>query len=191
MSATARDDEPGPADAVFDCPYCERPVYGWAGEHLQHLLHSGEPCERYVAADALEILKDVREQCERRGAKRAMDLPPIVREMIAMHEALRKLGFPSDDIFAEVVGQGDGTSRIGMSLRTQGKNAHLHMAAVPDDAAMYLMKTWEAAAERVNAGAYKPEDLDEVWTSSEVYANRGMLVAFLAAHGFQWPKAFN
>jgi hypothetical protein len=100
----------------------------------------------------------------------SLELRPIFREVLAVHEALRKLGFDADDIF--VILQTEPKSAdllVTVCLRTQGIEFRILIGCwegLKDDFETH----WRAAAEAWNSTMSEQERL-AIWFGSKVQSN--------------------
>ena len=83
---------------------------------------------------------------------RLADVHPVLKEMLAVFEALRRLGFPADDIFVVPEAIEYGSDRVvpATLLRTQGKEFAI-TAGDPYPKEKFV-DDWEAAGKLWNAG---------------------------------------
>lgn len=115
------------------------------------------------------------------------DLPAVFREAFACHEAFRKLGFESDDIFVMT----DAGRQVGMVLRTQGKEFTVILGFLPGRMTREEFETlWVEASECVNS-KFSKEDLDQMYENSGIFQHRESLVRGLALKGFSFPRSMN
>lgn len=115
-------------------------------------------------------------------------LPLAFREALALHEAFRRLGFPSDDLFFLVSEEPttDSTA-IYIALRSGGHEFNA-LAGMVLMSKKHAMERWteivEAVADR--------ERVDEasllwLWDNSHVRRNVVSFIASLASHGIECP----
>jgi hypothetical protein len=111
------------------------------------------------------------------------NLHPVVREMLAVHEAFRKLGFESDDIFV-MLDDPDGHAKV--ILRAQGKQFIVRMDGEWHASVKDRMKAWEKAVEAWN-GTMTDDDRQEIWQGSHIVENTAAFVIMLDSKGFVFP----
>lgn len=117
-----------------------------------------------------------------------VDVQRAVEEALAIHEALRRLGFSADDIHIEFADQG-ATSRdetgvetatikgpvVGVTLQTQGKRFSALLGALAMESRAEFRAIWEHNVRAWNEGTI---DRDRIWHASKV---RNESVSFLMA----------
>lgn len=113
------------------------------------------------------------------------ELPEAMQEALAVFEALRRLGFLSDDIYASF-GLADLT--MLMTLRTPTRDASIRVGKLPKMTRKQFVKLWTIACEGAN-GKFPQSSLDDLWQKSSVYQNSGRLVMSLVTAGISIPAA--
>jgi len=116
---------------------------------------------------------------------------PIIREMLAIHEALRKLGFRPEEIFVLVIRlPGQPGDTIGITVRAQGRRCDFPLTRLrPSEAPERLVDEWNETARAIAAGEYRQKDLDDMYASSDVVKNQTKFLLRLLAHGLRWPRS--
>lgn len=113
---------------------------------------------------------------------RLSDVAPAIRQCVGIHEAFRKLGFISDDIFVGCCG-----STAIVLLRTQGKEFSV-TAGIYDGGQAKFAEEWTKTASAIRAGEVPMADLNENYETLLNSMNSfGFLVA-LEAKGINIPK---
>jgi hypothetical protein len=115
------------------------------------------------------------------------DLPGPIWEMVAVHEALRKLGFRPDDIFATANAGG----HVGILLRAQGLEFMVACGHLLDLTEESFTALWDTATQNFNREVYDPADLTRMYEQSWVYKHRTEFVAGLLLKGFRLPRSIN
>lgn len=120
-----------------------------------------------------------------------LELKPIWKEVMACFEALRRLGFSSDDLYMSRAPDG----RLGMLVRSEnyllianppGENAFAFKGR-PDDE---IEKEWREAASLWNAAAADDKaEVRSLWESSSIYRQGVFLAMDLKRHGILIPAA--
>lgn len=110
-------------------------------------------------------------------------LDRILNEAVAAHEAFRKLGFPSDDIFMCK----DAANVLAVVLKSQGKEFILTVGEVDEPDHVWQAR-WTEKATWWNT-APDAEKLP-VYAESAVRRNAELLVGCLLQKGFVIPRQF-
>lgn len=105
---------------------------------------------------------------------------PLIVETWACHEALRRAGFASDDIY--VIGDAGETGEVVVQLKAQGKefNVVLGPRGMPLDEFHAKWKQW-----CVDIQTIAEDELQQMWDSSHARKNVVPLVAALKMRGFR------
>lgn len=112
------------------------------------------------------------------------DIHPVYRQAIGCHEAFRKLGFPSEEIF--VLYQG-GDSTLFVTLESQGKKFNVAVGRMVLTQGQFE-KDWGEITTKINDGTVSQADLDAIWQDSmPAKDSTGFLLA-LYEKGIQVPK---
>lgn len=115
------------------------------------------------------------------------EIHPTLRAFLAAHEAYRKLGFQSKDIFCIVAKNGCGVLSAFANLMTQGKQFSIECGPTQEE--------FDSAHERVTKavvdGSVSAETLDRIWLESGPFSNAFDLAALIALKGFQIPGSLN
>jgi hypothetical protein len=110
---------------------------------------------------------------------RSKEVSEVIREALCLHEAFRRLGFPSEDIYV----LGPQAGRIGVAVQKTGKSFAVEVGQqchLSDEA---FEKLWDRAVVWFNEEASEDE-LQEMWENSKVLKNSTLLVSELQARGF-------
>lgn len=116
------------------------------------------------------------------------DITPTMRAFVGVHEAYRKLGFKSEEIFCQVAITP--TTRglaCFATLITQEKDFLAIVGDVPD--ADVFLAEYEVVAAAINDGTVSQEVLDRIWQESVAYNNKESFITALLSRGFIFPKA--
>lgn len=112
-------------------------------------------------------------------------------EAWAVFEALRRLGFRSDDIYFQVGGEvSPGVWQICVVLRAQGKEFTAIPCAVagdPDD----IEKRWKVFSQRIVDRDVPEEELAKIWEGSQALKNSAQLCIALLNKGFNFNGGLN
>lgn len=113
----------------------------------------------------------------------AKKIRPVFREALAVHEAFRRLGFASDDLFFCVANK----NQVFVKLIHEGKDFAVICGQfnVP---AKQLFDEWKALLEEVNDGSLPEDTMQEIWASSFVYKGRASFITALLTKGFPIPR---
>lgn len=111
------------------------------------------------------------------------DVPAAIREMLSTHEAFRKLGFRSEDIFANYSTGGI----VFMEVVAQEKKfvvscGILRMSEEEFD------KAWVAIVEALCKGEYREEDLMKMYEASWIGNHSAELVIKMTLRGFRFKR---
>lgn len=110
------------------------------------------------------------------------------RESLGVFEALRRLGFSSDDIYFMVAGANEqGPKQTVMVLRTQGKEFKV-ITGYLEGSVEEIQDTWVEIATALNDKKIPQEQLDASWRSCMLYLRAAEFVAALVKKGFELPK---
>lgn len=108
-----------------------------------------------------------------------------VEEAWACHEALRKLGFESKDIFLSIV-----EDRVQMILRYKNLQVFgVPVGTLPADKRGAFLNDWGAFCKRANAADRFDPDLVRIYENSNVVAHATELVSRLVEAGVWSGKA--
>jgi hypothetical protein len=105
--------------------------------------------------------------------------PSPIREAWAVHEAFRRLGFPSGSIFMHRNPSPD--ENLCVVLRHCGKQFAVTVGKVNDD----WEAEWECFGSGVNSGAFSETELYEIWDGSFVRNNAVSLLLGLRDKGIE------
>ncbi len=114
------------------------------------------------------------------------EVAAMLREALCCHEAFRKLGFVSDQLYLE----------SGLSLSGSGvRHVFVTIKTIPDDFRVWVGTTertvtelaaeWTAAVEAFNTGS--EEELQALWDASIASQNLKVLAVTIAAKGIRIP----
>ncbi len=111
----------------------------------------------------------------------------------AYHEALRRFGFPADDIFvAPSYDARTGQLLARVELRRDGREFVIDVAVLRDEAdADAFGDAWRAFARDVACGAVAECALQALWDRCKAQIPAGELVVALQAKGFRMPAVVN
>lgn len=116
-----------------------------------------------------------------------MNMHPAIRESLAAHEALRMLGFQSEDIYLMIQKHPETEQLVPtVILKTQGKQFYI-TTGIWDRPEEEFYSEWDAACQAWNETLTKPE-MDEIWYGSVVQQTPVQLVMALRAKGIVCPK---
>lgn len=110
--------------------------------------------------------------------------PPWACEALALWEALRRLGFPSDDLFFISTPYPEGI-RVGIHLRTVGNTWTGFVGLLPGARVTdkpLIERVWSLAAEMWNAGTI---DREAIYTNSVTKTQGTSIVHSLVAKGIK------
>lgn len=110
-----------------------------------------------------------------------MTTDPLFREALAVHEALRRLGFSADDIYIARYRHGE----VQMHLRTQGLE-FTYDCGTTEMSPEAMLAAWEAAAGEWNK--VPPAEIDRALDESFVGQNFVNLLVILKMKGFVLPS---
>ena len=120
-----------------------------------------------------------------------------MRRFLGTFEALRKLGFPSDDIYCEIArsARNRGLLSCFCKLRACGKEFSVEcgpissadVTDVTDVAADVFSHEWSRVCEAIAANAIPQADLDRIWQESEAHQNAVEFSMALLAKGIRPP----
>lgn len=110
-------------------------------------------------------------------------IDPAIRHCLGVHEAFRKLGFPSDDIF---IGAIQGIAWV--VLRTQGKEFKVG-AARTSRLQKEFEGLWSKTAQAIIDGKVSNDDLNRIFLETLVVKDSVRFVAAVLAKGINLPVA--
>ncbi len=114
------------------------------------------------------------------------DYPHYIKEGLAYHEAFRKLGFPSEEIyFAHTDGKDGQGIALAIVLLAQNLRFTCTIHTGLHEPLKQIQDRWSAATEAWNKA--DDDDLDEIWTASEVCRNKVAFIAAMQSKGFRLP----
>ncbi len=123
------------------------------------------------------------------GAVKYSDIEPAFREAIGTFEALRKMGFSSDDIFFGVGGELKGLGyQFYVKLETQGKDFTVITGFVKDEPEK-IRARWQEIAEQ--QPTMEQSLLDEVWQRSVAFLNFAAIGQAINDKGIFLPNLQN
>ncbi|MDD5008554.1 MAG: hypothetical protein PHC68_09200 [Syntrophorhabdaceae bacterium] len=114
------------------------------------------------------------------------DYPRPYRECLAFFEALRRLGFSSDDIYFMVAGAETPKKQLTIVLRTQSKEFVIIAGELSEDPDK-IRETWIELANKLSSGQIDQEELNSSWRQSAARQHAGMFVASILAKGISIP----
>jgi hypothetical protein len=121
--------------------------------------------------------------------------PDPVKECWAVHQALRMLGFSSDDIYVVHGASADFPGHpptMFVVLQTQGLEFVIHLGACKTDAEVEsLLDLWTEFVERWNRGDFAQSDMQKIYDASNAMQNKIQLVVGLKLKGFSIPAITN
>ncbi len=111
------------------------------------------------------------------------DIHPTFQEALGAHEAFRRLGFPSAQIFVHLNSNGEmlvilDTPEGSFAVRTG-------MVNMPKEE---WVLQWGVLAEAVRDGSVSEEDLQSIWRSCLPYRHSEKFVAGILDKGIRIPK---
>ena len=113
-----------------------------------------------------------------------------MKEMLCCHEALRRLGFAAEDIFAFYASIETTPKKVGgVELRAQGKSFALS-CGVTDLEPQVFADTWTNLVNAFNTKEIGDDEMDQCWASSMIYDRWPYLITALAERGFKFPAGF-
>lgn len=123
------------------------------------------------------------------------DYPDAVKECWAVHEALRTLGFSSDDIY--VASGHDGWQAMNppalfVILRAQEKEFIVTLGTYESDSEIEVaLSQWTEFATRFNSGEFDKTKMERIFDDSNVVKNKVQFVMALTGKGFSFPAGAN
>lgn len=125
--------------------------------------------------------------------KRMKDFPAVYRDCWALHEALRRLGFASEDIFVLLSGNAEQPTTglwFFVVLKTQGKEFTITVRPIEGLGEEEAGAGWTAFVNLVNARTFALTEMQRVYKTRFVDRVPGpaMLVSALLAKGFVLPR---
>ena len=108
-------------------------------------------------------------------------LPSAYKEAFAMHELLRKFGFPPEDVSLHY-----DEGKLGVVLLSQGLDFYLEVGEL-DDTFEEFEKNWKTITYAIKTYQVSDEDLQEIWVESAVCKNTEQLLMVLTDIGFKFP----
>lgn len=120
-----------------------------------------------------------------------MTMRRALGEAWAVFEALRRLGFSSDDIFFQVGGEvSRGMYQICIVLRAQNREFTAIPCAVQGDPEE-IEQQWLQFAQAVVNGTVAETELSAIWKNSQALLGAASLCAALLRKGFSFNGALN
>lgn len=114
------------------------------------------------------------------------DFPDYIKEGLAYHEAFRKMGFPPEEIFFGHTDGSDGQGiAIAIVLQAQGKRFTCTIHTGLQEPLKQVQDRWSAATAAWNVA--DDDELDAIWTKSEVCRRKVEFIAAMQARGFRLP----
>lgn len=110
-------------------------------------------------------------------------LPAAYREGLAFFEAYRRLGFPSDQIFAVLAGC-DGAVQLNIELHADGAECVATVGYFAETLAT-VWETWRSVAVAVAEGRVSTEQIDRIWPGSMAQAQFLAMPGVLAQKGIR------
>lgn len=110
------------------------------------------------------------------------DYSPVIWFVWTIHEALRRLGFPADDIFVHA----DPFGTVAVELRTQGKSFSIVVGPSGLTQAAFV-SAWYDFAVALSSNKVSQEALAKHWDESRAKHDASFVTALLAA-GFTFPR---
>jgi hypothetical protein len=115
------------------------------------------------------------------------EISPVMRGFLGAFEALRRLGFKSEDIYADVCMSARTLQRSCFAaLRTQGKEFLLEIGPLEMSYEQFH-EEYLRVASRESIGQILEEDLNRIYTESEAFQRRVDLVTAILLKGFVLP----
>lgn len=111
------------------------------------------------------------------------DLPLAFKEALAFHNAFRRLGFKSDDIFIVLA-----DSALLVSLKVQGVEFNVEVGEV-ELSEEEFPGYWAGVVERFNFGPL--EEVEEIWENSFIKGNFEKTSALIRGKGILAPSLAN
>ena len=124
------------------------------------------------------------------------DLHAVYREAWASFEALRRLGFASEDIFVQAGESLDAglvqapSYQLGVILRAQHKEFIIDCGRIPEEPDA-IEATWQRFCKAINDREVSERDLQRVWETSHAREQVVGLLTALTAKGFVFPHVIN
>ena len=116
------------------------------------------------------------------------DYAQAYRESLSVYEALRRLGFESDDIYFMIAGAAHpGPKQTVIILRTQGKE-YVCVTGELEGSAEEIHTNWMEMASALVRHEISEEDLDKSWQESLVMRYKSEFVASIMAAGIKPPS---
>jgi hypothetical protein len=119
-----------------------------------------------------------------------LELHDAHRESLAVFEALRRLGFPSDDIFQHGAWVEPDKLLVQVVLRPGADEFRISVGLIPKRGYKKLKRQFRQAMVEISSGRARGEDLDRIWQESDVGSHSEkflMLACALEARGIACP----
>lgn len=112
------------------------------------------------------------------------DIHPVLREALGMHQAFRKCGFPSEEIFVSF----NPTLPPSMLviLKTQGKEFSVNVGIINMSQSKWE-KAWTEVCTAVVDNRVNEEDLGVIWESCMAFRDKVGFVVALEVKGINIP----
>lgn len=110
-------------------------------------------------------------------------IPMPFRDALACHQAFRRLGFKSDDIY---VLYSDGF--LYMILKTQGKEFNINLGTIEINE-IEFPKIWAEIVETFNTGP--EQEVLEIWDKSLIKNNFQLISGLIRKKGIMLPNLMN
>lgn len=125
--------------------------------------------------------------------KRMKDYPAVYRDCWALHEALRRMGFESEDIFVVCSGNAAEPTTgewFFVVLKTQGKEFTITVRPIETLTYDEALAGWTAFVTLVNARTFSLTEMQRVYKTRflDRFPGPSMLVSALLAKGFTLPR---
>jgi len=112
-----------------------------------------------------------------------LEEPRVIREALAVHEAFRRLGFPSEQIF--VLPGAGAADLFAVVLKYDGDKQYVVTSGEQGMSFDEMMSRWPRAVEAWNSG---PETVRQaIWEGSEILGRAFDLAASLMDRGIEIP----
>lgn len=116
------------------------------------------------------------------------DISPTMRQFLGAFEALRRIGFRSDDIYCMFSGSLELRGGLGCYavLRTQG--LEFSMLSGPVESEQSGRDEYTRVSAAVSSRQVPQADLDRIWQESDACVRKADLLMALVVKGFRLPN---
>jgi hypothetical protein len=123
------------------------------------------------------------------------DYPQVLVDTWAVHEALRRLGFASEDIFVHVAGNGEAPTSgpwLFVVLKTQGKEFSIDIGPLGKLSPEEALRTWHVFCEKWNTREFLDSEAQRMYEARFLKRTSAAgLATGLLSKGFVFPRYVN